>query len=316
MIMKAVILDSATLGDDIDFSEFSELAQTEVYVTTSEAEVAERIRDADIVIVNKIKLGESNLSGSRVRLICVAATGYDNIDTDFCAREGICVCNVPGYSADSVAQLTLAIVLELAMHMREYTEFVRSGYYSAGGIANKLSPTFHELSGKVWGIVGYGAIGQRVAKIAEAFGCRVIVNKRSKVSGAECVSLDELCEKSDIITLHTPLSTETKGLIGRRELSLMKKDVILVNAARGAVTDEDAVADAVKKGVIGAFGSDVYSVEPFGISHPMYAIKDFDNVCLTPHMAWGAYEARVRCMDIIKENIKGFLSGKPQNRVN
>lgn len=314
--MKAVILDSATLGDDIDFSGFSELANTRVYRTTSQSEAAERIRDADIVIVNKIKLGEGNLSGSHVRLICVAATGYDNIDTDFCTKSGICVCNVPGYSADSVAQLTLAIVLELAMHMREYTEFVRSGDYTAGGIANKLSPTFHELSGKVWGVVGYGAIGRRVARIAEAFGCRVIVNKRSDVSGVECVGLDELCEKSDIITLHTPLSAETRGLIGERELSLMKRDVILVNAARGAVTDEAAVADAVKNGTIGAFGSDVYSVEPFGVTHPMYGIKDYDNVCLTPHMAWGAYEARVRCMDIIKENIKGFLSGKPRNRVN
>lgn len=315
--MKAVILDSATLGEDVSFESFCELAdEVEVYKTTSHDEIKQRIADADIAIVNKIKLNESNLENSRIKLICVAATGFDNIDTAYCTKAGISVCNVPGYSADSVAQLTLAIVLELVMHMRQYTDFVRSGEYTQGGIANKLSPTFHELNGMVWGIVGYGAIGQKVARIARAFGCEVLVNKKTPVENVECVGLDELCKRSDVITLHTPLTAETRGMIGERELALMKKGVILVNVARGAVTDEEAVARAVEERRIGAFGSDVYSVEPFGEGHAMDRIKMYDNVCLTPHMAWGAYEARVRCLNIIAENIRCFIAGKPQNCVN
>lgn len=314
--MKTAILDAATLGDDVSFESFKAFGDLEVYRTTAPDETAERVKNADAVVVNKIKLNENNLAGSRVKLICVAATGFDNIDTVYCKSAGICVCNVPGYSTDSVAQLTLSIVLYLVMHMSEYTDFVRSGEYALSGVANKLSPVFHELNGKTWGIVGFGAIGKKVAKIAEAFGCRVIATRRTPSDDAEYVDLYELCRRSDIISLHTPLTPETRGLIGKKELSLMKKSVILVNAARGAVTDEKAVAEAIKSGTIGAFGSDVYSAEPFTDEYPLDEIKGFSNVCLTPHMAWGAYEARVRCLGIIKANIEHFLSGYPQNRIN
>lgn len=315
--MNIAILDAATLGADMEFSAFEKMGTTHVFQGTAPGQVKMRLAEtqADVAVINKIKLNEHNLADTSVKLICVAATGYDNIDLDYCRRANIAVCNVPGYSSHSVAQLTLAIVLELCMHMGEYTAFVRDGSYTESGVANRLTPTFHELYGKTWGIVGYGGIGRQVAKLASAFGCRVIVNKNTPVEAAECVSIDELCRRSDIITLHTPLNNSTRGLIDKSRLAMMKKNVILVNTARGAVTDENAVVEAVRDGTIAAFGTDVYSTEPFGKEHPMYTIKDLPNVCLTPHMAWGAYEARKRCIDIMAENMESFITGGKSNRV-
>lgn len=309
--MKITVLDSATLGEDLDLSPLAEVGETEVYKNTAPDEVAARIAESDVVIINKIKLNESNLSSARnLKLICIAATGYDNIDVAYCKKAGIAVCNVVGYSTHSVSQITVATVLSLACHLPEHSETVKSGRYTASGVANSLTPVYHELAGKTWGVVGYGNIGRQVGRVAEAFGCRVIASRRS--GGA---SVEEVCRESDIITIHTPLNDSTRGLISREKIALMKKDVIVVNAARGLVTDERAIADAVKEGRIGAFGSDVFSVEPFGADHPFYEIKDYPNVCLTPHMAWGAYEARVRCLSEIIENIKSFKNGDTRSRV-
>ena len=309
--MKITVLDSATLGDDLDLSPLSEVGETEIYKNTAPNEVAARIAESDVVVINKIKLNESNLSAAKnLKIICIAATGYDNIDVAYCKEKGIAVCNVVGYSTHSVAQITVATVLSLACHLPEHTETVKSGRYTASGVANSLTPVYHELAGKTWGIIGCGNIGSQVAKVAEAFGCRVIASRRS--GGA---SVEEVCRESDIITIHTPLNDSTRGLVSREMIALMKKDVIIANAARGAVTDERAIADAVKEGRIGAFGSDVFSVEPFGEDHPFYEIKDKPNVCLTPHMAWGAYEARVRCLAEIVENIKAYQKGETRSRV-
>ncbi len=309
--MKITVLDSATLGDDLDLSPLSEVGETEIYKNTAPSEVAARIAESDVVVINKIKLNESNLSAAKnLKLICIAATGYDNIDVAYCKEKGIAVCNVVGYSTHSVAQITVATVLSLACHLPEHTDTVKSGRYTASGVANSLTPVYHELAGKTWGIIGCGNIGGQVAKVAEAFGCRVIASRRS--GGA---TVEEVCRESDIITIHTPLNDSTRGLVSREMIALMKKDVIIANAARGAVTDERAIADAVKEGRIGAFGSDVFSVEPFGEDHPFYEIKDLPNVCLTPHMAWGAYEARVRCLSEIVENIKSFKNGETRSRV-
>lgn len=309
--MKITVLDSATLGDDLDLSPLSAVGETEIYKNTAPSEVAARIAESDAVVINKIKLGESNLANAKnLKLICIAATGYDNIDVTYCKEKGIAVCNVVGYSTHSVAQITVATVLSLACHLPEHCETVKSGRYTASGVANSLTPVYHELAGKTWGIIGYGNIGKQVGRVAEAFGCRVIASRRS--GGA---SVEEVCRESDIITIHTPLNDSTRGLVSREMIALMKKDVIIANAARGAVTDERAIADAVKDGRIGAFGSDVFSVEPFGEDHPFYEIKDLPNVCLTPHMAWGAYEARVRCLSEIVENIKSFQKGDTRSRV-
>ncbi len=314
--MKISVLDASTLGDDLELSRLGELGEVKIYDTTSPAETEERIAGSEVVIVNKVKLGGEILShASALKLICLAATGYDNVDTEFCRKHGIKVSNVVGYSTASVTQVTLAGVLELATHIREYSAYVAGGEYSASGKANKVTPVYYELAGKTWGIVGLGNIGRMVAGVARAFGCRVIACKRKPVRDIECVGLEELCRRSDIISIHTPLTPETRALIGKEQLSCMKNNVILYNAARGAVTDERAVADAVKNGEIGAFGSDVYSMEPFGTDHPMYEIKSLPNVCLTPHMAWGSYEARNRCIDEIIMNIKAYISGEYRNPV-
>ncbi len=314
--MKIVMLDSCTLGEGIDFSIFDLLGEFVRYENTAFGEISSRVSGADVVITNKCKLNAETLAGAEsVKLICLAATGYDNVDVEYCREMGIGVANVVGYSTDSVAQVTVGIVLDLLMHLRQYSDFVRDGSYSDSGVANRLTPTYFELAGKTWGIVGYGNIGKKVGEVANAFGCNVIVNKREKIEGVECVSLQELFERADIISVHTPLNDSTRGLIGAELISKMKKNAILVNTARGAVTDEKSVAEAIKSGKLFGFGTDVYSVEPFGEDHPFFEIKDFDNVLMTPHMAWGAFEARTRCMAEIAENIRAFSSGIIRNRV-
>lgn len=315
--MRIVILDAKTLGEGVNFDSISSVGQLTVYPLTAPEEIAGRIRDAEVVIVNKIRLNESNLHDAQsLKLICVAATGYDNIDIEYCRTHGIAVCNVVGYSTDSVAQLTVSLVLNLMMHMPYFTGFVRDGSYTASGVPNCLSPIFRELAGKTWGVIGAGNIGMKVAKIADAFGCRVLLHCRHpKDVDYPILPLNEVCEQSDILSVHTPLNDESYHLINAETIAKMKDGVILVNLARGAVTDEAAVADAVMSGKIGGFATDVYSVEPFGTDHPMYALREHPNVCMTPHMAWGALEARQRCINEMANNILTFAKGERRNRV-
>lgn len=312
--MKITFLDSDTIGKDISFKKIDILGDTYKFKNTSPEQVAERIAESEVVIVNKLRLFESNLSNARnLRLICVTATGYDNIDLDYCRKNNIAVCNIVGYSSHSVAEVTVAMVLYLATHLNEYVKYTSSGLYTESGVANRLTPTFCELHGKTWGIIGYGNIGREVSGIAEAFGCKTLKYRKTKCQ--DCVALDAVLSESDVISIHLPLNEETRGLIGENEINKMKSGVILVNTSRGAVTDEKALADAVIQKKIGALGVDVYSREPFGKNHPIYKIKDFSNVCLTPHMAWGAFEARERCVNEVAENIKAFYSGRIRNRV-
>ncbi len=314
--IKIVILDAATLGADADISVFDKLGEVTAYPLTEPTDVAVRIKDCDVCIINKVKLsGEVLANAKKLKLICVAATGYDNVDTDYCKKNGIALCNVAGYSVHSVSQLTLAMVLSASVNLNQFRNSVSDGSYSRGSVQNILTPVYHELLGKTWGIIGFGGIGRRVAAAAEALGCRVIVNKRTPVEDATCVSLDEILLQSDIITIHTPLTEQTRSLIGENEIAKMKDGVFLVNVARGAVTDENAVAKAVESGKIGFFGCDVYSVEPMPTAHPFYRIKDLENVCLTPHMAWGAFESRARCINEICENIIAFYNGGNRNRI-
>lgn len=314
--MKIKILDAATLGNDIDLSLFSKLGDVDIYPLTPREEILMRVADADVCIINKVRFDREVIDAARsLRLICVAATGYDNIDTAYCAERGVAVCNVAGYSSNSVSQLTLAMVLSASVNLTAFRSSVSDGTYSAGSVQNILTPVYHELAGKTWGIIGYGGIGRKVGAVAEAMGCRVVVNKRTPVDDAECLTLDELLSVSDIVTLHVPLNDGTRKMIGKRELELMKDGVILVNVARGAVFDEEAVAEAVESGKIGFLGCDVYSTEPMPASHPYYRIRSHENVCLTPHMAWGAYEARERCMNEIYKNIRAFLDGEQRNRI-
>ena len=314
--MKIVILDSATLGEDIDLSPIYSAGEVTEYKSTSTSELHKRLTDAEVIVVNKIKLGQSELADAKaLRLICVTATGYDNIDTDYCRKRGIALCNVPAYSTDSVAQVSVAMALSLVCHLNEYTAFVNSGEYSSSGLANRLTPVYREISSMTWGIVGGGAIGSRVAEIATALGAKVIICRRQTDERYENVDIDALCERADIISLHVPLTDSTRGLISRERIEKMKSTAILINSARGAVVDEEALAEAVEGKKIGGVGVDVYSTEPFGEAHPFFRITGRPNVLLTPHMAWGAYEARERCVNIIANNIRCFYNQKKVNRI-
>lgn len=313
--MNIAILDKDTLGADVDLSPLRAVGTTVEYGNTPPELVHQRIKDADVVVVNKIKLNGTNLPDSRVKLICVAATGYDNIDTALCRKLGIALYNVPGYSTDSVAQVTVAMALSLATHLPEYRNYVHSGDYSRSGVANRLVPVYHELSSMTWGVVGGGGIGGRVAQIAQAMGCRVLMHRRKPDDRFEQVNLDTLCRESDIISLHVPLNDETRGMISKERIATMKPGAIFINVARGAVTDEAALAEAVLNGRLGGLGVDVYAKEPFPADHPYRQILDRENVCLTPHMAWGSLEARNRCVAVMAKNVQSFAAGSRCNRI-
>ena len=314
--MKIVFLDAATIGNDLTYEIFEQIGEVVVYSTTNGEEFSAHAKDADVLVINKVKLNESNLpKAPRVKLICLAATGFDNVDLDYCRKRGIGVCNVVGYSTQSVAQLTLSMALSLYTNLSQFTDFVRSGEYTKCGLANRLTPVYHEIAGKTWGIVGYGNIGKQVARVAEALGCRILVYKRTPVEGVECVDFDTVCQKSDILSLHVPLNENTRNLLDKEHIAMLKNNAVVINVARGAVTDEAALADAVLKGSIGGLGVDVYSKEPFDTDHSFNKIKHLPNVLLTPHMAWGGYETRVRLLGEIRENIMAFYSGKSRCRV-
>ena len=314
--MKIVILDAATLGEDCPLTMFDSLGEVEIYDMTSQEESAERIVGAEVVVLNKVKLNRENLEGAKkLKLVCVTATGFDNIDTAYCRERGIAVCNVKAYSTSSVAQVTAAMVLSLVNHLSVFDTYTKSGAYTQSGLHNYLKPVYHEMDAMTWGIVGLGHIGKKVAAIARTLGCEVIAYKRTPEIGERCVDIDTLCRESDIITIHTPLNPGTERLIDSRRIGLMKDGVILVNAARGAVTDEAAVAEGVLSGKIGGYGTDVYTVEPLQEESPIWKLRESDRVILTPHMAWGAYESRIRCMEEVAENIAAFIRGEKRNRL-
>lgn len=314
--MRLTVLDAETLGSDVSMDVFASLGELTVHANTAPDEIVEHIGNAHVVLLNKIRLDKAVLEKAPcLQLICIAATGYDNIDVAYCREKGIAVCNVVGYSTQSVAQVTISMALSLITHLAEYNRFVCSGDYTASGCFNSLEPVFHEIAGKTWGIVGYGNIGRQVGKVAQALGCRVIVYKRTPVEDAECVDFETICRESDILSVHTPLNDGTRNLLDEKHIAMLKKDAIVINVARGAVCDEKALAEAVLKGNIGALGVDVYTKEPFPIDHPYQKILHLPNVCLTPHMAWGGHETRVRLLNEMAENVRSFYAGNRRCRV-
>ena len=314
--MKIVILDRDSLGVDTPLEGLNNFGDVTVYDKSSPDEVKDRVSDAEVIIINKVQITKEVIDkAKKAKLICVFATGFDNIDVTYAKERGIAVCNVPAYSTDSVALFTVANVLALFTNLREYNRYVVSGEYSASGRANKLTPVYHEIAGKTWGIIGCGNIGKAVARIAEAMNAKVIVYKRNPLEGYDCRTLDEVCRESDIITIHCPLNSDSLNLINQNNISLMKKNVIIVNEARGAVVNDEDIVNAILEDKIGGFGSDVYTQEPFATDHPFTKIMHLPNVLLTPHAAWGAYESRVRCINIICDNISSFIRGEILNRV-
>ena len=314
--MKIVILDAEMIGKDIPFDGFLSLGEVIIHDFSTPAEIPERIRDAEVILTNKCRLsGDILAAAPRLKLILEAATGFDNIDVEYCRNHGVGVCNVKGYSSPSVATLTTAMALGLLCHLNEYDAYCRSGDYTRSGKFNLLAPPYSEAEGKTWGIVGMGDIGRRVAAVAKALGCEVVCFQRHPDAEYPTLSLEELIRRSDIISLHVPLNDGTRGMIGEKELSLLKPGAILINMARGPVVDEEAVARALAENRLGGFGCDVFSIEPFPEDHPYQKIKTLPNVILTPHMAWGSIEARRRLMNEMQENLCAFLRGERRNRI-
>lgn len=317
--MKITVLDRDSMGRDLDFQKALSAipgAEITVFDKTSAGECLLHVGGAEVVILNKVKMTADIIGNAPdLRLICVFATGFDNIDLAAAKSRGVAVCNVPAYSTESVTLLTVSTALALLSKLPTFSKYVKDGVYTKSGIPNYLSPVFHECPGLTWGIVGCGNIGSRVAEVATALGMNVVICQRHDHPPYSRVPLDELCRRSDVISLHCPLTEATRGMIGEKEIGMMKNSVILVNEARGAVVDEAAVSCAVLSGKIGGFGCDVYGTEPFPADHPYGKIKDLPNVVFTPHIAWAAYESRLRCLSVICQNILDFIQGKYTNRV-
>lgn len=306
-----VFLDRKSLGSDLDLGRFQELGNITEYDFSTSDEIPERVKDADIIITNKCQMNENTLGeAKKVKAVCVTATGVNNLDIPYLEGAGIHWHNVAGYSTDSVAQHTLALVLYLYEHLPYYDEYVKSGAYAGDTLFTHFERPFCELTGKTWGIVGLGAIGRRTAQIASSFGCRVVYYSTSGVERKEdypSVSWDELLETSDIITIHAPLNEKTKDLFGREAFKKMKKSALLVNVGRGPILVEKDLAEAIDTGEIAAAGLDVLEKEPMVKDSPFLSMKHKERILITPHIAWASLEARKRLMDIIYQQVKEEL---------
>lgn len=318
--MKLVILERNSAGTDVDVSCFEKFGEVTCYPNTVAANTAERVKDADIILANKAPLNESTLKDApNVKLICLLATGFDNVDLAYCRSRGIKVTNVINYCTSTVAQHTLLLALALSEKIAFYDDYVKSGAYSAQDRFSNFDRTFYDLEGKTWGIIGMGTIGRRVAGLAQAFGCRVIFYSASGTSTCtdyERVEFDTLLQESDILSLHCPLSDRTRGLINKDALSKMKETAILVNVARGPVVDTQALYDALVTDQIAGAGLDVLEQEPMAGDNPLAQIKDSTKLIITPHMAWASLESRTRLVDEVVKNIEAFLAGENRNVVN
>lgn len=317
--MKIVILERNTVGVDVSVQCFDKLGEVTAYPNTKPSEVKERVKDADIVIANKSPLNRDTLeSAPNVKLIAEFATGYDNIDLDYCNERGIKVCNVRGYSTPAVVQHTFAMAFYVLEHLRHYDEYVKSGEYgNQAGFSNFDMP-FTELEGKRWGIIGMGNIGRGVAKVAESFGCEVVYYSTSgnaREEGYKAVSFDEILETSDFLSLHCPLNAKTKYLIDKDSLAKMKDTAIIINVARGAVINNEDLYDALVNNVIAGAGLDVLDGEPIRGDNPLGKFTDSNRLIITPHMAWASTEARNRCVEEAYKNVEAFLNGEERNIV-
>lgn len=318
--MKIVILDGHALNPgDLSYDCLRQFGQLTIYDRTdSEAEAIERIGDSEIVLVNKVHITESLLEACpNIRLICVQATGYNVVDCAACKKRGIPVTNVPTYGTAAVAQFTMALMLELCHRVGLHNHDVHTGgWVNASCFTYWLTPQM-ELAGKTLGIIGFGAIGKAVGRLARAFGMRVIAYNRSQSEEgrqiAEYVDLDTLLTQSDIISLHCPLFPETEKIINAASIAKMKDRAMLINTSRGPLVDEQALADALNSGKLRAAAVDVVCHEPMVADCPLLSCK---NCIITPHMAWAPVESRQRLLDTVVENIRTFLDGKPQNVVN
>lgn len=320
LLMKIVVLERNSVGLDVSVDRLKSLGETTVYPNTTAVDVKEKVKDAEIIVANKAPLNKDTLKDAEhVKLICEFATGYDNIDLNYCKERGIKVANVVNYSTDAVAQHTFALCFYVLEKLRHYDEYVKSGAYGAQDRFSNFDIPFTELAGKTWGIVGMGNIGRKVASIAEAFGCKVIFYSASGSSTCteyERVDLGTLLSESDFLSLHCPLSDKTRNLINLEALKKMKKSAILINVARGPVVNDEDLYTALTEGYIAGAGLDVLGAEPIRASNPLGKIMDSSKLIITPHLAWASIEARTRCVSEVCKNIEAFLNGENRNIVN
>ena len=310
--MKIVFLDAKTIGEDMDLSGFERFGEVVRYGFSTPEEARERMRDADIAILNKIPVNESTVGEAKqLKLVCVTATGTDNLDKEYLAYRGIAWRNVAGYSTETVAQHTFAMLFYLTEKLHYYDEYVKSGKYAGDVMFTHFDNLFHEIYGKTWGIIGMGAIGRRVADIAKLFGCRVIyysTSGKNHQKGYERVELDALLSDSDIVSVHAPLNEATRGLMNRETFSKMKKESIFLNLGRGPIVVEEDLKEALEQGTIAGAGLDVLSREPMSPENPLLEIQDSSRLLITPHIAWASVEARTRLMKTIEDQVEEFIT--------
>lgn len=313
---KIVSVDFCTVSNgDIDCSALTALGDIAFYDVLTPEELKETARDADCLLVNKADVTRGLVEACpKLRYVGTYSTGFNNVDVRACAERGITVCNVPDYSTHSVSQHVFALLLEFVGNTRKYVASVEAGGWIASKTFCYMTYPTHELYGKTFGVYGYGNIGRAVARIAEAFGMKVLVCTRTRPENCpyEMVSSEEIFRKSDYLSLHCPLNGETAKTVNARTLSLMKRDAVVVNTARGGLIDENALADALNGGRIGGACLDVLTVEPMLPDNPLFGAK---NCIFTPHIAWIPQETRQRLVNIAADNLKGFLSGTPKNVV-
>jgi glycerate dehydrogenase len=318
---KIVFLDAATYGDS-SLQEFTDKWDCTIHEVTRSAETLARLAGHSIAVTNKVVIDKTVLNSreaSELRLIAVAATGTDIIDREEAASRNVKVCNVPGYATHSVAQFTLALILELATNAGKYSAAVKTGEWHKSPVFSLLTFPTIELNGKKLGIVGYGSIGKAVAQMARGFGMEILVAARPRAAGpipANRIALEQLLREADILSLHCPLTPETRNLINAHSLAIMKPTAFLINTARGALIDEAALVNALRRKQIAGAALDVISKEPPPADHPIIlAANELDNLIVTPHTAWSARESRERLLQEVKENIAAFLQDRERNRV-
>jgi len=307
--MRLVFLDRKTLGDDISLDNFNVFGEVSTYESTKYDQTIHRVKDADIVITNKVVIDKEIIDNSNIKLICVAATGMNNIDLDYASKKGIVVKNVAGYSTASVAQLTLSFALQFINQISYYDEYVKSGAWEKSDIFTHLDRPFYDLDNKTWGIIGLGSIGEQVAKVASALGCNIQYYSTSgKNNNTEYsqVDLATLLSSSDIISIHSPLNDQTLNLINKQNLALIKDKAILLNLGRGGIVNELDISEEIDKREI-YFATDVVSKEPIEKDSPLLKVQNKNRILFTPHIAWASKEARIRLIDGIINNIKEFI---------
>lgn len=313
--MKIVFLDADSLGSDADYSEFEKLGEVVKYPVSSPEEVPGRIADADVIAVNKVPVNEMTIgTAQNLKLVCVTATGTNNLDKEYLARRGIEWRNAAGYSTESVAQHTFAMLFYLLEQLPYYDKYVKAGDYSRSPLFTHFGVPFHELGNLTWGILGLGAIGRKVAGIAEAFGAKVIYYSASGApaqEGYHQVDFDTLVSESDILSIHAPLNKYTDGIMNADAFHKMKSSAILLNLGRGPIVNEQDLVSALNAGELWGAALDVLSEEPMRKDSPFFQIKEQTRLLITPHIAWAAVEARQRLMKIVAEHVREFF-GLPE----